>query len=315
MVLPTQTMPQEIDPLAAIILAGGNGTRLSALARKITGQETPKQFCPLLGCETLLEQTRRRVATMIRPDRTMTVLTREHEPHYRQLLDASSPNVVIQPCSRGTAPAILYGVLRTLKLGHRGAVAIFPSDHYVSDEERFMLHVKAAARWAVLHPREMVLLGVRPDRPEKQYGWIEPVHPINFDSQSLSEVVPVRCFWEKPDSLLATEFFRRGFLWNTFVVVATTDALLDVFAKAAPHLCAALVELLPLLGTAEESQAVAKVYASLDNCGFSESVLSRFAECLAVLPVSGVSWDDLGEPGRVFQTISRLGSRPAWLDG
>ena len=76
-----QTSQLEIESLAAIILAGGNGTRLLSLARKATGRDTPKQFCPLFGDETLLEETRRRVALVVPPSRTMTVLAREHESY------------------------------------------------------------------------------------------------------------------------------------------------------------------------------------------------------------------------------------------
>jgi mannose-1-phosphate guanylyltransferase len=308
-----QTSQAQIDHLAAIILAGGNGNRLSTLARKITGKQIPKQFCPLLGNETLLEQTRRRVALAVSPGSTVTVLTREHEPYYAGLLDPSDRNLVIQPCGRGTAPAILYAVLRLIKKGHRDGVAIFPSDHYVSDEGRFMAHVKAASKSALSHAGQIVLLGVRAETPESQYGWIEPAWPIDFRSAAPGAVVPVLRFWEKPAPDLAVEFLRRGFLWNTFVLVTTTTALLDLFARALPRLYGALGQLLPLLDTPEERNALEGAYAKLESRAFSDSILSKFAEELSVLPVSGLVWNDLGEPHRVFATISQLDHRPNWF--
>jgi mannose-1-phosphate guanylyltransferase len=303
----------EIDSLAAIILAGGNGTRLLSLTRKATGRDTPKQFCPLLGNKTLLEETRRRVALAVPPSRTITVLAREHEPYFEQLLDASEPNLIVQPSNRGTAPAILYGLLRLTKLGHHGVVAVFPSDHYVSHEERFMLHVKAAANSALLHTEQVVLLGVGADRPESQYGWIEPALPIDLSASGPATVVPVRRFWEKPDPMIALELLRRGCLWNIFVIVGTTSAFLDIFARALPQVYGSLAGVLPFLGTAQEQDAIEQVYSEINDCGFSDSVLSEFVENLSVLPVSGLVWNDLGESDRVLATIDQLGCRPKWL--
>ena len=67
---------------SAIILAGGDGTRLIPLARALTGNDRPKQFCAVLGEETLLDQTRRRVRMLIDPARTLTVVTQAHERYY-----------------------------------------------------------------------------------------------------------------------------------------------------------------------------------------------------------------------------------------
>jgi mannose-1-phosphate guanylyltransferase len=308
-----QTSQSEICSVAAIILAGGKGTRLSSLTRKITGHDVPKQFCPLLGNETLLEQTRRRVALAIPPVHTLTVLTREHEPYYERLLDPSDPNLVIQPCSRGTAPAILYALLRLIKMGHRGAVAIFPSDHYVSHEQRFMLYVRAVSHSVLLHQAQIVLLGAKAEWPESQYGWIEPAFPIDFSNAEAGTLIPVRRFWEKPTPELASEFLRRGFLWNTSVIVATTAAFLELFARALPKLHTSLIRVLPLLDTPREQSAIESVYSGITSCGFSDSILSEFAEDLSVQPLSGLVWNDLGEPGRVFATISQLDFRPNWL--
>ena len=82
----------------AIILAGGDGTRLSEVTRRITGEATPKQFCPVIGTTSLLEQTRLRVSLTVHEDRILTVLTRTHERHYRDLFTDKLPqHLVIQP--------------------------------------------------------------------------------------------------------------------------------------------------------------------------------------------------------------------------
>src|SRR5271166_5219345 len=90
-----------------IILAGGDGKRLLPFTRRITGDERPKQFCALTGGETLLDQTRRRVALTLPEDQTLLVLTRTHEPFYSdQVAGIASRRLVVQPYNHGTAPAI-----------------------------------------------------------------------------------------------------------------------------------------------------------------------------------------------------------------
>jgi mannose-1-phosphate guanylyltransferase len=131
----------------AIILAGGDGTRLSEITRRISGDSTPKQFCPVIGNTSLLEQTRLRAALVVDKNRILTVLNHAHERHYRDLVNEILPeNLVIQPGNRGTAPAILYALMRLSEVARDAYVAVFPSDHFVSDDHEFMHHVDSATR-------------------------------------------------------------------------------------------------------------------------------------------------------------------------
>src|SRR5437773_2955466 len=143
----------------ALILAGGDGRRLRPLTRQIAGDDRPKQFCPVLGGETLLEQTRRRVAALAPSERVLVVVVRAHERFYAPLLaDVPSRCVVIQPENRGTAPAILYGLLRLTAMTPVAPVALFPSDHYVSDDAAFIAHVEGATEAVRARPDLVVLL-------------------------------------------------------------------------------------------------------------------------------------------------------------
>ena len=116
-----------------------------SLTRTITGDERPKQFCPLVGCETLLEQTRRRVFGMIDSERTLLVMTRIHERFFQDLIaEVPPPRLLIQPQNRGTAPAILYSLMRIREVESEGLVAFFPSDHYFENGAAFVDKIKLA---------------------------------------------------------------------------------------------------------------------------------------------------------------------------
>ena len=97
----------------AVILAGGDGTRLQSMTRAITGDNRPKQFVPIIGGTTLLNQTRRRVALSIEPERTLVVVTQKHRAFYEPVAaEISSDLLLEQPHNKGTAPAIVYALLR-----------------------------------------------------------------------------------------------------------------------------------------------------------------------------------------------------------
>jgi mannose-1-phosphate guanylyltransferase len=295
----------------AVILAGGDGTRLRSLTRKIAGDERPKQFCSVLGKRTLLEETRSRVALEIARERTLYVVNRLHEPYYAPILgDEPARNLAVQPSNRGTAPAILYSLMRIVAVDPEALVAFFPSDHYISDDEKFMSHIRTAMDTVSQRPDLIILLGLDPETPEVEYGWIEPAEPIRRRSQ----IYGVRRFWEKPNQLLAQVLQLRGCLWNSFVMVASVQALLDIMKSAVSHLYDFFVRLSPLLGTPEEPKLIDGLYERLMEVNFSHQVLVHRPERLAVLKVTGVRWNDLGEPKRVMASLDMAGIRPQWLD-
>ena len=123
----------------ALVLAGGEGRRLRRLTRRITGDDRPKQFCRVLDRDTLLEQTLRRSALLVPRERTLAVVVDAHERFYAPLLSGfPALGVAIQPENRGTAPAVLYGLLHVMAAAPERPVVIFPSDHYVSNDAAFM---------------------------------------------------------------------------------------------------------------------------------------------------------------------------------
>jgi len=109
-------------------------------------------------------------------------------------------------------------------------------------------------------------------------------------------LVQVSRFWEKPSRGLAQGLLYRGCLWNSFVVVARLSTLLGLIMMALPRLYLSFAEVRPTLGTAFEDETIRRLYADLAAADFCAQVLAKFPVNLAVLPVVGVSWSDLGEP-------------------
>lgn len=301
--------PVTMTEATAILLAGGDGTRLRALTRLLSGDDRPKQFCAVVGGDTLLEQTRRRVARLIPPERTVFSLCRAHERFWAPALaGVPSRALVVQPASRGTAPAVLSAVLRAEALAPAAPVAIFPTDHHVADDDGFMARVEGALETVRARGDLVVLLGISPDRPEPQYGWIEPAELILGPWPW--PVFRVGRFREKPSPERARSLQRAGALWNSFVLVGRPAALRALIARALPAMAGAVAAAGGADSTPADEDRLRPAYAGIPASDLSRDVLQRHPEALAVLPVSGVGWTDLGDPARVATTRARLAWQP-----
>lgn len=286
----------------AIILAGGDGTRLQSMTRAITGDNRPKQFVPVIGRSTLLDQTRRRVALSFDPSRTSIVVTQKHRRFYGPIANEISPSLLLeQPVNKGTAPAILYALLHVATKSPNAIVALFPSDHFFADDEEFMSHIDVAIDALMVQPETVMLLGITPTAPETEYGWIEPEPSILASVEK--SITRVKKFWEKPGANLASSLMKRGCLWNSFVMVGRVDALLKMTRAALPEMFAAFTA----VRTRFEAAALAEVYSRIDDSNFSHQVLAVRPQDLMVVRVGDVGWSDLGEPKRVLSTLARIG--------
>jgi mannose-1-phosphate guanylyltransferase len=208
--------------------------------------------------------------------------------------------------------AILYPPLRVENLaGGDVPVAIFPSDHEIAEDAAFATYVTSAIDVARAAPERVVLLGMEPDRPETEYGWIEPAEmPLPLDGEP---AFPVGRFLEKPSAGGARALFARGCLWNSLVMVGWVSAFRAMLSATVPDLLAAFAPLMTALATPREPDVADRVSTTLPEINFSEQVLVRSVERLLVMRVKNVGWSDLGNPARVLASLRRTGRRPAWL--
>lgn len=290
-----------------IVLAGGDGTRLQGLTRVISGDDRPKQFCALVGNETLLQQACKRAARSIAPERTIVALTRAHSSYYSHDLASSRCKRLIQPLNRGTAPAIIVSLLQISRMDPGAVVAILPSDHYYSDEERFTQALESAFKTATAQRGSAVLLGAQPGGPEVEFGWIE------LGPSAGSDLFLVRSFHEKPALTIAARLLARGALWNTFVLVGSADALIDMAFSSAPELVISLSDEFRF-GPGSTLRVPDVVYDAIPVSDFSRTVLAANAHNLLALRLRFVEWHDLGLPDKVVSVVrSKKEPIPAWM--
>jgi mannose-1-phosphate guanylyltransferase len=291
----------------AVLLAGGDGTRLQSLTHKIAGDSRPKQFCSILGDASLFSQTRQRLRPLFHSDRNVFVVTRAHEPFYKdEIQRADDSNIIAQPWNRGTGVAITVALLHSLRCDPDALGGFFPCDHYYADDQAFALTVRSACAYAKQYPTSLILLGAEAQYPEIEYGWIEPGRAI-LETADLS-LLRVNRFWEKPCLKQAQALMRHGCLWNTFVTIGQAKAFLKLLRAGIP-------DIVSIFERAVAEDNLDAAYQTAPVVDFSRDVLRRDPQRLLVLRDMASGWADLGNPKRVIDTLVRQRIEPAWMRG
>ncbi len=264
--------------LWGIVLAAGEGTRTRDFLAQLCGGRDIKQFCAVIGRRSMLEHTLARVEQPIPRQRILVVVSTDHRAEVAaSLAHWPADNVIFQPLNRDTAPGILLPLASLSYRDPLANVAIFPSDHFIVREERFMGAVGKAVAEVHRFPREMTLLGIGPDRAEEGYGWIEPAA-----EEDGRETRAIHQFWEKPSSIDRQLLLARGALWNTFVCVAWAPTLWSLARQATPDLYHAFAEIRWALGKSSAPLVIERVYEILRAVNFSSGVCEPLASYLRV---------------------------------
>jgi mannose-1-phosphate guanylyltransferase len=295
----------------AAILAGGDGTRLQLFTEALFGDRRPKQFCRLLSQHTLLTSTRMRLLGHVSPQRTLAVVTRHHEPFYRdEIAGMTSSQLVEQPSNRGTGVAIVYALSRISRSDLNAVVGLFPSDHHYEHEHNFLRAMTGAYALASCDPQRIVLLGAKADRPETEYGWIARGDSLGMAHVTRGHAVhAVARFHEKPDVAAAVELLRADALWNTFVMVGHVSAFVDLLARSAPLMRSAFEWLRRASDLEAERIEAEALYTTLPAIDFSKDVLSQNTDRLSVLTLADAGWTDLGHAARIQAILGHRGDR------
>ena len=295
--------------LWSIVLAGGEGERTRDFVRARFGVDKPKQYCTFIGRRSLLQHTVDRADHMISPERRVIVAARHHRLELeRQMASRPRGTLLFQPRNLGTAPGVFLPLARVLASDPGATVVVLPSDHFVRPERRFLETMsRALAVNRRLDGRPLVI-GVVPDRPETEYGWIEA--GIRLPSTPCAEVSSVTRFVEKPPHDTAVRILRRGGLWNTSIVIAKAERLWQLGWR---H----LLEIMPVFATlralfARKPPGILEgnlelLYSQLPSRDFSRDLLEPAASELAVMKLDACSWSDWGSPGRITESLEAIG--------
>jgi mannose-1-phosphate guanylyltransferase len=293
----------------ALVLAAGDGSRLRALTTQPCGTPVPKQYCSLNGGPTLLEDALGRARVQVVPERVCAIVAQQHHRWWSTLEALTclpQANLIVQPRNRGTAIGILYSLLHILSQDACAQVLLLPSDHYVADETILQRSLAAAMGHIARHPDVPVLLGLHPDEPDSELGYVIPGPVAGAEGNGVRSVAR---FVEKPELPVAARIVRAGGLWNTFIIAASARALLNMFL---PRFASIVMEMQVIVGNARQHRtaggwpAIVDMYARLPELDFSRDLLEGREDMVHVLPVPSCGWSDLGTPHRVGETLRRL---------
>lgn len=286
----------------ALVLAAGEGSRLRTLTTTASGVAVPKQFCSLRGGPSLLHEALQRAAAVASPRRVCAVVAAQHRRWWRApLRHLPESNVISQPENRGTAHGILLPLLHIAARDPEATVLLLPADHHVRDETMLRHSLRQATALAATHRHAVFMLGVAPDEPDTELGYIVPL------GDGRDGAAGVLQFVEKPASTHARALFDRGALWNVFIIAATARTLLALYEKRHADTVTAMRAVVETSGVARtNASAMADLYRLLPSVDFSRDVIEGQEEMLRVVPVPQCGWTDLGTPQRVAETLRRL---------
>jgi mannose-1-phosphate guanylyltransferase len=290
----------------AVVLAGGEGTRLRALTTGPCGTPVPKQFCSLQGGRTLLEDAVARASGLIDESRICAIVAQQHRQWWTHALKRMpNQNIIVQPRNKGTAIGVLYSLLSVLARDPQARVLLLPADHYVRDELVLRQSLRIALARLDMDDSKPVLLGLEPDEADPELGYILPGSRDPHGGRLVGRFV------EKPTPQVAKEIIGNGGLWNTFIIAASAQSLLNMYTQ---RFAPIVMEMKVIMGRAANAglpqaaswAAIAEMYDRLPEVDFSRHLMEGRESDLRVVRVPPCGWSDLGTPKRVGETVRRL---------
>ena len=243
------------------------------------------------------------------PEQILYSVTQAHEQYYLHCLAGRPGRRIVQPSNKGTAPAILSALVDIAQIDPNAIVAVLPCDHYFSSERAFMTSVESAFRVAEQRSHPIVLLGVEPESPEIECGWIE----IGEEIDGRSRLFRVNGFQEKPPLALAQSLLRSGSLWNTFVMVGHVHTFLEMARATVPSLLQVFQSMKVTSGPDGEIRIPDSIYDRIAPTDFSRHMLALATDRLLALRLENIGWSDLSDPYRVLVTLlEKHGTLPSW---
>jgi mannose-1-phosphate guanylyltransferase len=273
-----------------VIVAGGRGTRFWPLSRK----KRAKQLLALDGKQTMIQQTEARLLPLAPLSKFWVITNGDLRPAIlKQLPKLPKAQVLAEPVGRNTAPAIGLAAFLLLRETPNAILGMFPSDHVIGDEKGYRATIQRGAEIAAAG-ENIVVLGIRPNRAETGYGYIEAGGA--FDGDALR----VRRFTEKPDAEKAAAFVAAGnYFWNSGMFLWSARTLANALREHLPKTASLLEEIAAAFGTRKFAATLGKLYPKCENISVDYALLEprsakgEQAGNIFCLPAD-FGWNDLG---------------------
>lgn len=271
-------------PMYAVILAGGIGSRFWPLSR----ETTPKQILKVVGDESLLKTTIRRLNPVIPPESVFVVTNARQAELIRLHLSydgrAFSPGYIVEPVGKNTAPAIGLAALELYEKDPEAIMAVLPADHIIKDGKSFRDALKAAAR--VAREGHLVTFGIPPTAPETGYGYIKTGKEIAKKKFEGCTVRKVKRFVEKPDIKKAKEYLKDGgYYWNAGIFVWKAARILEEIKTHLPGVYRGLTAI-------RKGTDRASAYLKMDAVSIDHGILEKARDVVVI--AAEFSWSDMG---------------------
>ena len=283
-----------MDNRYVIIMAGGVGSRFWPLSRR----ERPKQFLDILGKgETLLQQTYRRFRSICHEENILVVTSADHKDLVVEQLNIKPGNVLAEPFRRNTAPCIAYGTFSILSRNKNAVIAVTPADHFIIKEDKFCDVIRKSFEFAEKNDA-LLTLGIKPDRPETGYGYIQADRkkPVS----GYDNLMKVKTFTEKPDIELARVFLESGdFYWNSGIFIWNSDSIKEAFKRHLPDMFTTFEEGKSLFGTKQEKMFIGKTYSECRSISIDYGIMEK-ADNVYVM-FTDIGWSDLGTWSSLYE--------------
>jgi mannose-1-phosphate guanylyltransferase len=281
-----------------VILAGGSGTRFWPRSRRAHA----KQVLALDGERSMIQQTVERLKPLATEEH-IWVITNEYlaEEIAEQLEGVPAEQIVQEPVARNTAPACGLAALLIERENPDAVLGIFPSDHVIADEPRFLKALQKGIAVAASGDN-MVVLGIEPTRAETGYGYIETGDYTRDDS-----AIHVRRFIEKPNLNRAQEFVAAGnYYWNSGIFLWSARTLANAVREHLPETAPLLESIAAAYGTPQFEEVFHSLYPKCENISVDYAVLEprsakgEHLSNLYCLPAE-FSWNDLGSWASLYE--------------
>jgi len=278
-----------------IIMAGGIGSRFWPLSRKAK----PKQFLDILGTgKTLIQQTYERFSNFIPAENFLVVTSVQYKDLVlNQLPHLKESQVLLEPLRRNTAPCLAYATYKIKTMNPDANLIVAPSDHLILKEEEFIRQIKNGIEF-IKKTNALLTLGIKPNRPETGYGYIQVKKKADFDA--LDNLYKVKTFTEKPDLEMAKIFVESGeFFWNSGIFIWSLSSIIAAFETHLNEVSSLFAKGNKWYNTEDEVHFIAKTYSECKGISIDYGIMEK-AQNVYVL-TADFGWSDLGTWGSLYE--------------